>query len=264
MRSLPLKPSIALTFVVSLPLAHAGVEYEVSTRDLTIVDSQPVLTRGYAQNEKLREEHGENFHLVSIQTRQAVIELDTVTHSYHLRDQAELTQIGTQERVNHEKNMAGSAALPANLRAMLDHANADAEENLAIQKQAPDYRATDRHEIAVGYACSIWEYYWKGIKQAEYCIAPPTAVPGGAEWMAALRAEGDFYESASQWLGDPGRLVLAPLRPQAEAPSRLGGILLLMRSFNQGAAASERRVTTVRVEALKAELFNVPQDYQRK
>jgi hypothetical protein len=119
MRSLPLKPSIALTFVVSLPLAHAGVEYEVSTRDLTIVDSQPVLTRGYAQNEKLREEHGENFHLVSIQTRQAVIELDTVTHSYHLRDQAELTQIGTQERVNHEKNMAVQLTATKLLSAML-------------------------------------------------------------------------------------------------------------------------------------------------
>jgi hypothetical protein len=259
-----MKPCAALVLVASIPLAQAGVAYEVSTRDLTVADAEPVLSRGYTQNGRLREEHGEKSHLVSIQTKQAAIDVDTLTRSYHLRDQEELTRIGRQERASYQRNVAQRAAMPANLRAMLDQGNAVAEENLAIQKRAPDFRATDRHETVDGYACSIWEYYWKGSKQAEFCIASPTSIPGGAEWMTALRAEADFYESAGQWLGDPGRLILAPARPQAEAPSRLGGILLMTRSFSQGKAVSESRVTMVRVGRLKAELFDVPQDYQRK
>ena len=47
-----MKPSAALALVAYLPLAHAGVAYEVSTRNLAIVDAKPVLSRGYAQNEQ--------------------------------------------------------------------------------------------------------------------------------------------------------------------------------------------------------------------
>ncbi|MGA2565064.1 MAG: hypothetical protein ABSF96_16070 [Steroidobacteraceae bacterium] len=240
----------------------------MSTRDLTTDNAEPVITHGYAQDGRLRIEQSGKSHFVTIQTKQAEIDIDPSTRSYQVRDQEELMRIGAQESTNHDKNVARSAAFPAdtpaNLRVMPDQMNASADENLAIQKQPPDYRATYRHETVDGYVCSIWEYYWKGSKQAEYCIAPPALIPGGTEWMAALRAEGDFYESASQWLGDPGRLILAPTRPQAEAPSRLDGILLMIRSFNQGKAASESRVITERVEQLKPELFDVPKDYQRK
>jgi hypothetical protein len=251
-----------------LSLGHAGVVYEVSTRDLSVVDAEPVLSHGYAQDGKLRLELGEKAHLVSIQTDQTVIDIDTSTRSYHLTDHAELTRIGAQERANREKSVAQRAALPANLpdnlRAMLEQLDAGAEENLALQRQPRDYRATDRHETVDGYVCAIWEYYWKGNEEAEYCLAPPTSIPGGAEWMTALPAEGRYVESAGQWLGDPGRLILAPIRPRAEAPARLGGILLMTRSFEQGKAASDSRVTTVRVEPLKAELFDAPKDYERR
>jgi hypothetical protein len=258
-----MKAGIAWALALYVPVAHAGVAFEMSTRDLNVPDAAPIVMHGYAQNGRLRIERGENSQFVSIQTRRATIDIDTVTRSYDLRDQVELTRLGAHEKAISDQNAAREATSPASVGAMLEQMKRSSEENLALQKQDPDYRATARHEIVDGYMCSIWEYYWKGNKEQELCIAPAGVIPGGTEWMAALRGVAAFYESASQWLGDPGRLSLAPMRPEAEAPVRLGGIPLMTRSFNHGRPASESRITVVRAETLNRALFEVPKDYRR-
>ena len=258
---------MASALAVSVSAAHAGVVLQISTQDLSVANSKPAVAIAYAQDGKLRIERGENSRFVSIQTRQAAIDIDTSTHSYHMRDQDELTRLGAEQKALQEKSAAERAAPPANgssdLATMLDRVNSSTEENLALQKQTPDFRATDRHDAVDGHSCAIWEYYWKDKKEEEFCIVSPKLIPGGAEWIAALRSVGDFYDNACQWLGDPGRLLLAPMRAQAEAPSRLGGIPFLTRTFREGAVASESRVTTVRVEPLDPVLFEVPKDYVR-
>lgn len=259
-----MKASLASAFVAYLPLAHAGVAYEMSSRDLTVVDAKPVLTRGYAQDGRLREEEGEGWSAVVITTAQALIVIDTSARTYRLMDQETLMRMGARERASHEKNVAKRAELPPNVREMLEQVDANTQQALVMEKRPPDFRETDRHEIVAGFACSIWEYYWKGSKEAEYCIAPAASIPGGAEWMAALRAEGELYTNAGRWLGDPARLLFAPILPQAEAPSRLSGILLMSRTFRHGKAVSENRVTTARVEPLRGDLFAVPKGYERQ
>ena len=259
-----MKAAIASTLLAYLPLAHAGVAYEMSSRDLTVVNAKPVLTRGYAQDDKLREEEGVSWSAVSITSAQALIVIDTSARTYRLMDQETLMRMGARERASYEKNFAKRAEWPPNMRKMLDRIDTSTNEALAMEKQPPDYRATDRHDVVAGFSCSIWEYYWKGSKEAEYCIARPASIPGGAEWMVALRAEGEFYTNARRWLGDPAQLLYASILPQAEAPSRLGGILLMSRTFRQGKAVSESRVTAEGVESLNPDLFAVPKGYERQ
>jgi hypothetical protein len=250
--------------VAYLPLAHAGVAYEMSSRDFTVVNAKPVLARGYAQDGKLRQEEGVRSSAVGIITAQALITIDTSARTYSLMDQVTLTRMGARERASHEKNVAQRAKLPPNMRKMLERVDADENEALAMEKEPLDYRATNRHETVAGFSCSIWEYYWKGSKEAEYCIARPASIPGGTEWMGALRAEGEFYTNARRWLGDPAQLLFASILPQAEAPSRLGGILLMVKTFRQGRAVSESRVTAERVESLNPDLFAVPKNFERQ
>jgi hypothetical protein len=256
--------AIASALVAYLPLAHAGVAYETSSRDLTLVNAKPVVTRGYAQDGRLRKEDGGRWSAVVITTAQALIVIDTSARHYRLMDQETLMRLGARERASYERSFAKRAELPPYMRKMFDLVDASTKQALAMEKQPLDYRATNRHELVAGFSCSIWEYYWKGRKEAEYCIARPASIPGGAEWMAALRAEGKFYTNARRWLGDPAQLLFAPILPQAEAPSQLGGIPLLFRTFRQGKAVSEDRVTTERVEALNPDLFAVPKDYERE
>jgi hypothetical protein len=259
-----MKAVIAGTLVAYLSLAHAGVFYQTSSRDLTAVDAKPVLIRGYAQDGRLREEEGEGWSSVVITTAQTVITINIPARSYQLMDEETLTRIGTRERASYEKNVSQRARLPAKVRAMLELVDEQTQRALAMEKQPLDYRATDQHEVVAGFSCSIWDYYWRGSKEAEYCIAPPASIPGGAEWMAALRAQGDFYTNAGRWLGDPARLLFASTLPQAEAPSRLNGVLLMSRTFQRGKAVSETRVTTERVEPLSSDLFVVSKGYERQ
>lgn len=192
-----MKAFIAGALVAHLPLANAGVFYETSSRDLPAADAKPVLTRVYAQDGRLRQEEGEGWDSVAIITAQTLITIKTSARSYHLMDQKALTRVGAQERANHEKNVAQRGRLPTNVRDMLDRVDEDTQRALAMEKQPLDYRATNRHEILAGFSCSIWEYYWKGNKEAEYCIAPPASIPGGAEWMAAL-ASGSPWQLMAQ------------------------------------------------------------------
>jgi len=259
-----MKALIASALVAHLPLAHAGVFYEMSSRNLTAVGAKPVLTREYAQDGRVREEEGEGSSSVVITTAQALITINTSARSYQLMDEETLTRVGARERASHDKDVAQRARLPANVREMLDRVDEDTQEALAMEKKPLDYRATDRHEVVAGFSCSIWEYYWRGGKEAEYCIAEPASIPGGAEWMAALQAEGDFYTNAGQWLGDPARLLFASVLPQVEAPSRLHGIPLMFRTFRRGKAVSETRVTSERIEPLNPDLFVVPKGYERQ
>lgn len=257
-------PLIAGALVVYLPCAHGGVFYQMSARDLAAVDAKPVLTRGFAQDGRLREEAGDGSGSVVITAARALLTIDVPARSYQLLDKETLTHIGARERASHERIIAQEARLPADVRATLERVDEDTQRALAMEKLPLDYRATGRHEVVAGFSCSVWEYYWQGSKEAEYCIAAPASIPGGAEWLAALRAEGEFYANGCRWLGDPARLLFASTLARAEAPSRLDGIPLLSRTFRRGKAVSETRMTTEGVQPLNPNLFVVPNGYERQ
>jgi hypothetical protein len=256
--------SVVVTLLLACACsARAGVVYEVTSSSLNAPNSTRQVTRGFAQDGKLREEQPTGSIRILSSDRSIVIDAPPA-HSYQVIDKKFFSELGAQQAEARARTARRSGEVRTDTGTTFEQVEANEQRSLEADKRAPDFRITAREQIVQGYRCKVWDYYWLDEKQAEYCVAAPASIPGGAEWMRANQTRAQFIENATRWLGDPGRLIVADARAEAQAPLQLGGVVVLVQKFAGGKALAETRLTAVREERLAQELFEVPRGLEQR
>jgi hypothetical protein len=120
-----------------------------------------------------------------------------------------------------------------------------------------EYRMSDRSETVEEHACRIWEATQDGNKILELCVAPGESASGTAEIIAGLKHAGQFFAGGLESQGT--QYGAARWWRSIET---FDGLPILIRSFLNGTVVSEMTLTTVRIEALAPDFFEVPAGYQ--
>jgi hypothetical protein len=120
-------------------------------------------------------------------------------------------------------------------------------------------RATARTESSDGQTCTVWEITVGGEKVQELCVVPISAVRGGAAVLADMRQIGALVRDRrlGQSLGSSTAESWADL-------DAVGGIPIISRTFDNGHAIVEIRITAVRSEPVPFTAFDVPAGFRRR
>jgi hypothetical protein len=116
-----------------------------------------------------------------------------------------------------------------------------------------EYQMTDRFESVDGRACRIWEGTQNGTKLLELCVAASESVAGDTQIVDSLKRAGRFFAGGLDSQG-------TQFGPAYwwKSIDTFDGLPILIRAFVNGTVMSETTLTTVRLEALAPELFEVP------
>jgi hypothetical protein len=107
-----------------------------------------------------------------------------------------------------------------------------------------------------GHRCRIWEEREGGTKHLELCVAPVTAVPGGADILHGMMTLSRYWRGSTFALG----VEYGPV-PWWSGIQTLGGVPLLIREFKDGKALTEITLTAIQVDVPGAAHFDIPDGY---
>ena len=120
-------------------------------------------------------------------------------------------------------------------------------------------RLTSRTETSDGQTCTVWEITVGAEKVAELCVVPASAVPGGSEILADMRSVGSFVRASR--LGESLRSSVADSWANLDM---VQGIPIISRTFQDGRASLEFRITAVRSEPVPFTAFEIPAGFRRR
>jgi hypothetical protein len=247
---MPMQDEVKLTaaLIMLLPrLACAGAVFDETTRLARHPDAAPGANHCYVEGDRFRCDGGDGKTIVILNNDVMSI-VDTMQHTYQSlaktaidRSAAKLAAL-TPEKI---------ASLPPEDRATVRRVMS------RMRPRDREYRLTDRSEIVEGRACRIWEGTEGGDKVLELCVAPGESASGTAEIVAGLKHAGHFFAGGLESQGTQ----FGPARWWRSIET-FDGLPILTRSFVNGTVVSETTLTTVHIEALEPELFDVPAGYQ--
>ncbi len=120
-------------------------------------------------------------------------------------------------------------------------------------------QATSRTESSDGQTCTVWEITVGGEKVQELCVVPVSAVPGGAQILADMRTIGALIRERR--LGESLGSSIADSWAHLDA---VEGIPIISRTFEDGRAIVETRITAVRSEPVPFTAFEIPAGFKRR
>ena len=249
-------------------LANAGVVYDLAVRPVeqsdmafaspTAPSSVPVVTRYFVDGGKVRV-GGMSAKTVYIFKDQTMYVIDNNAHSVHVLKHATLAQVNAHYADAVKQLEAAAARAPPDARAEAERKAADMKvvSDRLRQPVPRDYHVTVRFESVEGHACRIWEERENDAKRLELCVAPVSAVQGGADILSGMKTLSQFRQGSNFALGV--EFGLSEWWPDL---ATIGGVPILIREYKYDSQISEVMLTATRQGAQSAALFDVPDGYQ--
>ncbi|MGO8828331.1 MAG: hypothetical protein ACLQT5_03725 [Steroidobacteraceae bacterium] len=260
---------LALAALLLSPvLVNAGVIYEVTVRAVdqtnlapdspTAPAPTPVAREYLVEDGKVRA-GGAHAKTVFLFEDQTVYVIDNPARTVRVLKRVTLRQVAAHYADVVKQLEEAAASAPPQERAEAQRKAADMREISDRMRQpvVHEYRVTVRSESVDGHACRIWEERERDAKRLEICVAPASALPGGAEILNGMKTLGQFRQGSMVALGvDFG---LSEWWPEF---ATLDGVPLLVREFKFDSLISEVTLTGIRQGVPSASLLNLPDGYQ--
>lgn len=223
-------------------------------------------TKGPAKTNKLWADAGK-LRLDMEQGKNSVIfKNDTMYAVDHTNKRVSVIDKQTMEQVGNQMKQV-QAQMQERMKTMTPEQRAQVEKMMAQQgmgpagaapaKPARELKQTSRTETVAGKPCTIWEATENGEKTEEMCVAPLSAVNGGAEVIEALKGLGKMFDGVAANAGPNARVTQSWREIE-----QVKGFPVLTRDFSHGKAKREQRLKSSRAEPVPATSFDPPADYK--
>ncbi len=240
--------------------AIAGAVLESESRDLTASSTPAAIIKTFAQGDQLRVESSDARDGVMIFKNDALYHINHEDKTYRMLDRASMQRMAEQINPALKQLEEQLAQMPAEQRAQIEKMMG---QQAGMTKPKPqDVRKTGRSGKVGSDACQYVELVEDGVVIAEACVAAPGTLRGGDELMSAARKLTALMQDMMSAVDAPW--VKQMVNNQTANFDKLGGVPLLLRQFNKGAAVHEVRMKSLRSEALPANLFEPPANYARQ
>jgi hypothetical protein len=253
----------ALHFLALLLLpgaASAGVYMETAHKDLTNATSASEKHKMWFESGNFRAEDAEA-HAVQIYKDKIIYIVEMDEKRYTTLDKDSIQSLSGQIAEARKQMEARMKNMSPEQREMVEKMMG----GVGVTKEAPPraIKATSRTESAAGQTCKVWEVTVAGVKEEEICVVPPGSLPGGTEMMSTMKELGELFKGFMDSLGGAGsRNAVNDAWRDLQA---VNGIPIITRTFENGKASQEIRLTAVRNETVPTSQFTVPAGFtQRK
>jgi hypothetical protein len=243
--------------------ASAGAYVEMEQKDLEGGAAKNKVNKLWADGDKLRldSEGSKNSMIFKGDTMYAV---DHDKKRVSVIDKQTMEQASAQMQQMQAQMKERMAQMPPEQRAQMEkamaqHGGMGAAMGGADTTPPRTYKETSRAETVGGKPCKVWEINEGAEKVQEMCVAPMSAVNGGAEVIASLKNLGKTFEKMTASMGAAGRDRMS--RSWAEL-DQVKGFPVLVRDFDGGKAKREQRLVTSRSEMVPPATFEPPADYK--
>jgi hypothetical protein len=250
-------PLLTACAVLAGPL-HAGAVLETTTRDL----SQGTTTRTTTQveNNNIRIETGSRDGF-AIFRNDTLYVINTRDKNYVELDRAAVKQMA-------QTLSPALKLVQQQLEGMSPEQRAQVEQMLGGEipemKTPPkqEVRRTERLGKVGQYGCEYVELLENAVVQDEICVAPPAALPGGTEIMAAASRMSQLLQETLKDLDTPW--LRQSLDQHLQNYEQLGGIPVATKHYANGKVVNETTLTAIRKQAVPASSFEVPAGYVKR
>lgn len=243
--------------------ASAGVYMETSHKDLTDTKSAAEKHKMWFDSGNFRAEDAQA-HAVQIYKDKVVYIVEMDEKRYTTLDKDSIQSLSGQIAEARKQMEARMKNMSPEQREMVEKMLGGMG-GLGSAKEAParSVKATSRTDAAAGQTCKVWEVMVGEVKEEELCVVPPGSLPGGAEMMATMKELGELFKGFMDSLGGAGsRNAINDAWRDLQA---VNGIPIITRTFENGKASQEIRLTAVRNETVPTSQFTVPAGFtQRK
>lgn len=242
--------------------AMAGTVMELTTREMKDPKAKPTTQVIAIQDGRIRMEQAGHTEF-TIFRDETVYHVDTADKTYTKIDRAQMEQLSGQLAGMRKQMEERMAQMPPEQRKMMEEAMSRMGAGAAVPgaaKSAPPVttRDTGRNETVNGYSCRIWEVSINDRKESDFCVAAPTAVPGGTDVYKAMQQMGEIAKRFTQDLGAMGIAQGAWSELQ-----KINGVPVLMRDYDEsGKLDSETRLTSAKTQSVPASSFDVPAGFK--
>jgi len=242
--------------------ASAGVYMETAHKDLLDAKSAAEKHKMWFDSGNFRAEDADS-HAVQIYKDKTIYIVEMDEKRYTALDKDSIESLSGQISDVRKQMEARMQNMPPEQREMVEKMMGSMG-GLGAKNEAPPrvVKATNRSESAAGQSCKIWEVSVEGQKQEELCVVAPGSMPGGTEMMATMRELGELFKGFMESLGgNSGRNAINDAWRDLQA---VNGIPIITRTFQDGKASQEIRLTAVRAEAVPASSFTVPAGFKQR
>lgn len=259
-RTLPL-----LTLALFTQAAPAGTMLETVNRDLSSRGGTTTI-HTWAQNGMMRVETQAD----QMARRSAMIFKDDTIYAINHQDKSYYAMDReSMKRVSEQLNPA-LQMLQERMKDMTPEQRAQMEKmmggrlppGMGEAEKKTEIKRTTRTDEVSGYGCTYVQVLEDGVLTDEMCVAPGKSIKGSDELMSTATRMAELMREMMSTMNAPWLKQMAERQLQNFAA--LGGIPVLSRHFEAGSPQSETTLTSIRVEALAASMFEVPAGYTRK
>jgi hypothetical protein len=251
---------VLLTTLLASATASAGVYIESSEVELGVKPPPtPGVSKIWFDGGRMRTNDGSGDG--AIYKDQKIYALDAARKSYTVVDKAGMDRVGGQLAEMRKKMEAQMANMPPERRAMMEEMMAKMGGGAGTKAVKRDVTPTGRTETVAGFKCAVWNVTVDGVKEQELCAASPGSLPGGNDVLKTMREMGEMMKALTEGLG--GMAKRTATNAWADL-SKINGVPILSRDFEDGKATSETRLAVIRSEAVPASMFEVPAGFKER
>jgi hypothetical protein len=262
---------IAVLFLAS-PLL-AGVVFEIETTDHTESPPQIQTVRMSGQGHNLKmditsdkpEDQGE---MIYRGDRGEMVMISHAEKSYFVMDREAVSAMASQMSQAMRQMEEALKNVPESQRAQIEQMMKQRMPSAAQGQQQPsELRKTGEKGTRAGYPCVRYEVWREGQKIRELWVTNWSNLEGGEEVAEVFQQMAGFFEemmeSLSQATGGLGGSA-AIGENIFEHMSKLGGLPVVTRDFENGALESESTLRSSKRQALESGVFEVPAGYRQQ
>lgn len=245
---------------LSCGVAHAATVLKTANRDLASNDAS--VTTVYAEGGKMRVETGAGPQdVVAVFKDDTLYSLNPKDRTYMAMDRAAMKKMA--ETLNPALKM-----LQQQMANMTPEQRAQMEKMMgtklpgAAKESVEEIRKTGKTSKVAGYDCSYAEVWVDGALASELCVTPIAALQGGKELLDASVKVSALMQDMLKEIDAPWIKQMA--NRQVENYSKLGGVPVLGRTFDNGKPARESTLQSITTQAAPAGAFDIPAGYTRR
>jgi hypothetical protein len=257
--NLRIKQLVALALNVASLSAFAGTTMESVDHRLDSKQADSVITVS-AQDGNLRVDSPDR-NGATIFKDDTLYVLNTKDKTYNAMDRASMQKMAEQINPALKQMQEQLAKLPPEQRAQVEKMMGKSAPG-AGKETTQEFRKTSRSDKVAGYSCSYVEMLEDGVLQSEFCVVPTGTLKGSADLMAAAQKMQAMLQDLLKALDSPWMKQM--IARQQTNYAQLGGIPVLTRRYENGKAAAETTLRSVRSESLPASAFDVPAGYTKQ
>lgn len=240
--------------------AGAGTVYESTLRDLRTNTEGAVRMQVDGGRLRLEQSNGAARESALIYRDDTVYALNPKDKSYVVIDRPSIEKMAEKLGPTLRQMQEQLANLPPAQRAMMESMMGG--QPGGANRAPPMLRPTERTEKVAGYSCKIVQLLEAEVLLRELCVAPPSELKGGQEVYDAAAKLSALLEEIVTSIDAPW--LTGTMARQMDNFSKIGGVPLLTRSYEQGKLAREVRLQAIRSEAVSATQFEVPAEYRQR